>query len=214
MVTEYFQRYWIFGLGFFAQSLFGMRILVQWWIAEKKQHAVSPTLFWMFSLAGAALFLVYGVLRHDVVIILGQLVAYFIYIRNLQLKGVWSKFGRLFQIAILTFPGAMIVWIITKHLRFDALSFGWNAMLVIGIVGQLLLNFRFIYQLYYSEKHKASLLPIGFWWMSLIGSLMVLAYAAYKRDPVLIVAQGLAIVPYIRNIVLSNRSVKTGELNI
>ncbi|QLH33449.1 MAG: lipid-A-disaccharide synthase N-terminal domain-containing protein [Cyclobacteriaceae bacterium] len=88
---EIIRTYWIFGVGFLAQLLFGIRIVIQWWIAEKRRESVSPSLFWKFSLAGSAIFLVYGILRTDIVIIVGQIISYVIYIRNLQLKGDWPK---------------------------------------------------------------------------------------------------------------------------
>lgn len=72
--------------------LFGIRIVIQWWIAEKRRESVSPSLFWKFSLAGSAIFLVYGILRTDIVIIVGQIISYVIYIRNLQLKEIGLNF--------------------------------------------------------------------------------------------------------------------------
>ncbi|MBA4055789.1 MAG: hypothetical protein C0490_13820, partial [Marivirga sp.] len=47
---EFFQTYWIFALGFFAQALFGTRLLVQWFHSEKQGKIVSPTIFWQISL--------------------------------------------------------------------------------------------------------------------------------------------------------------------
>ncbi len=78
----------IYLLGFFAQSLFGARTVVQWVQSERVGRVVSPTWFWIFSLCGSSLFLVYGLLRHDVVILFGQTISFYIYIRNLQLKQV------------------------------------------------------------------------------------------------------------------------------
>jgi lipid-A-disaccharide synthase-like uncharacterized protein len=52
---------------------------------------VSPALYWQVSLAGSFIVLVYGVLRKDPVIILGQILSYYIYIRNLQLKQRWTS---------------------------------------------------------------------------------------------------------------------------
>lgn len=201
-MIEYVERHWIFGLGFFAQIMFGLRVLVQWWMAEKKGHVVSPSLFWKLSLTGAGLFLVYGILRHDFVIILGQLAAYFIYIRNLQLKKDWSKFSLSVQMFLLAFPVIAVVWTLI-HDNIKTLTYTWSVVLWIGIIGQMLLNFRFLYQLYYSEQRKESLLPTGFWWISLTGSIFVITYSVYREDPVLLLAQSLALVPYIRNIILS-----------
>ncbi|MCE2893148.1 MAG: lipid-A-disaccharide synthase N-terminal domain-containing protein [Flammeovirgaceae bacterium] len=61
-------QYLIYALGFFAQGLFGARSIVQWYLSEREGRVVSPTLFWIFSLSGSSLFLLYGLIRQDVVI--------------------------------------------------------------------------------------------------------------------------------------------------
>lgn len=208
-MVEYLRTYWIFGLGFIAQSLFGVRVIIQWWITEKRRKVASPSLFWKFSLAGSALFLVYGILRFDFVIILGQIVAYGIYVRNLQLKGDWYKFSIISRLLLISIPVFSITWVLgmTQEVSFtNTMNQNWNAFLLVGICGQLFLSIRFLYQLYYSERHNESLLPTGFWSISLVGSILVVVYSIYKRDPVLLLAQSLAIVPYIRNIILSRHS--------
>jgi lipid-A-disaccharide synthase-like uncharacterized protein len=75
-----------------------------------------------------------------------------------------------------------------------------SPIFIVGDVGQLMLNLRFIYQWYYSEQRKVSILPLGFWVISLTASVFVLIYGLYRRDPVLIVSQGLGMVAYVRNI--------------
>ena len=204
-VTEGIRTYWVFGLGFFAQTLFGVRIFVQWRLAEKKKQAVSPSLYWNLSLAGSALFLIYGILRHDLVIIIGQVISYFIYVRNLQLKEDWVKFPLVMRIILIAIPFISLAFIsvIPREEIFHSMVKNKGVFFFVGVIGQLLLNFRFLYQLYHSERLKKSILPAGFWWISLSGSALVVVYAVYRGDPVLLVAQGMAIIPYMRNIVLS-----------
>jgi lipid-A-disaccharide synthase-like uncharacterized protein len=202
--------YWVFGLGFLAQSLFGFRIFYQWWLAEKAKAAVSPSLFWKLSLAASALFLLYGILRVDIVIILGQMIGYFVYIRNLQLKNEWSRLPSWLQAVVIAIPFAALTWTfgMTGSNSFSTTFFQeMSPFFLIGVFGQLLLNVRFIYQLYYSEQHNESILPLGFWLLSLAGSALVVIYAIYRVDPVLMFAQGIAIVPYVRNIVLAHSKV-------
>ena len=211
-MIDVIRTHWVFGLGFFAQTLFGFRILVQWWLAEKKQQVVSPSLFWNLSLAGSTFFLIYGILRHDLVIIIGQVISYFIYVRNLQLKEDWSKFPLIVQIIIVAIPFISVAFIsvIPREEIFQSMLKNKGIFFFLGVIGQLLLNFRFLYQLYYSERLKKSILPAGFWWISLSGSALMVVYAVYRRDPVLLVAQGMAIIPYLRNIVLSSNSHRQG----
>jgi lipid-A-disaccharide synthase-like uncharacterized protein len=59
--------------------------------------------------------------------------------------------------------------------------------------------------LLYSEKRKQSLLPIGFWIISIIGSAMLLSYAILRKDPVLFIGQLFGIFVYSRNILLGLR---------
>lgn len=74
--------------------------------------------------------------------------------------------------------------------------------LVIGFVGQGLFASRFIYQWIYSEKNKQSLIPIGFWYLSIFGGLGLLTYAIFRMDPVIITGQIFGILIYTRNLVL------------
>lgn len=206
MSSEAVREYWVFILGFLAQMLFGLRILVQWWLAEKRKEIVSPSVFWMLSLAASALFLVYGILRLDTVIIVGQMIGYCIYLRNLQLKQDWNANSLILRSVLLAVPFLSILWIltITDKIHFSyAISEQKNVFLWLGLAGQLLLNTRFLYQLYYSERNGASVLPVAFWWISLAGSVLVVIYSIERHDPVLLTAQAVAIIPYARNILLS-----------
>ncbi len=76
---------WVLVLGFVAQGLFSARFLVQWIASERQGRSVVPLTFWLLSLAGGALLLVYAILRKDPVFILGQAAGLFIYTRNVYL---------------------------------------------------------------------------------------------------------------------------------
>lgn len=81
-------KFWL-GLGFFAQILFSMRFVVQWFASEKEGKSVVPTSFWFISIAGSILLLVYAIYRKDPVFILGQATGFLIYGRNLYL--IWKE---------------------------------------------------------------------------------------------------------------------------
>lgn len=76
--------FWVI-LGFVAQFLFTMRFIVQWLASEKAKASVIPVAFWVFSLGGGFLLLVYSIARQDPVFIAGQGLGLLIYIRNLML---------------------------------------------------------------------------------------------------------------------------------
>lgn len=194
----------IYGLGFFAQSLFGARTIIQWIKSEREGRVVSPTLFWIFSICGSFLFLIYGVLRTDFVILFGQTLSFYIYIRNLQLKGFWIKLPLLLRSMIFPLPPLLLLWVgLLSPESFDQIfskADFTDLFIIVGSIGQLLLNFRYLYQWYHSEKANESILPLGFWVISSFASVMVVIYGIYRHDPVLLVAQGLGLIAYLRNI--------------
>lgn len=71
-------------LGFAAQAFFTARFVVQWIASERAGRSVVPVAFWLFSIGGGALLLVYALYRRDPVFIAGQAFSLFVYLRNLQ----------------------------------------------------------------------------------------------------------------------------------
>lgn len=80
------------------------------------------------------------------------------------------------------------------------------AWVALGLGGQLLFTGRMLIQWLASEKSRRSVIPVAFWWMSLIGSSMLLIYFIWRRDIVGILGQATGWVIYIRNLVLIQRS--------
>ena len=74
--------------------------------------------------------------------------------------------------------------------------------MIIGFVGQGFFTARFIVQWVMSEIKKQSIIPLGFWYFSLLGGATLFAYALYKEDPVFIVGQGAGLLIYTRNLYL------------
>jgi lipid-A-disaccharide synthase-like uncharacterized protein len=74
--------WWVL-VGFVAQGLFSMRFLVQWIASERAGRSVIPLAFWLFSIGGGLLLLVYALYRKDPVFIAGQAFGVFVYLRNL-----------------------------------------------------------------------------------------------------------------------------------
>lgn len=78
----------IIGIG--GQLLFTARFLVQWIASERAGRSVVPLAFWLFSIGGGMITLVYGIHKREPVIIMGQALSIFIYLRNLMLI-FWPK---------------------------------------------------------------------------------------------------------------------------
>ena len=74
------------------------------------------------------------------------------------------------------------------------------AWVVLGLAGQVLFTGRMLVQWLASEKRKRSVVPVAFWWMSLIGASMVLVYFIWRRDPVGIIGQATGWLIYVRNL--------------
>ena len=100
----------IYSIGFLAQILFSSRLIIQWFYSEKKNKIITPSIFWILSLLGSFLLFIYGYLRNDFAIMLGQSLTYFIYIRNLQLQKEWIKLNILIRFLFITFPAYIVLY--------------------------------------------------------------------------------------------------------
>ena len=191
-------------IGFSAQLLFSSRLIIQWFYSEKENKIITPSVFWILSLLGSFLLFIYGYLRDDFAIMLGQSLTYFIYIRNLQLQGEWSKLNYLIRFLFLTFPVYIIFYYYNNNvIDLDILIRETNIpswLFTLGITSQLIFNFRFIFQWIYSENKKESSLPLGFWLLSISGSMLILIYAIFRFDPVLFIGHIIGSLIYARNI--------------
>ncbi|MGB3775890.1 MAG: lipid-A-disaccharide synthase N-terminal domain-containing protein [Leeuwenhoekiella sp.] len=198
---------WIYTVGFLAQLMFSARSVLQWILSEKQKKVLTPSTFWWLSLGASFLLFVYGYLRDDFAIMLGQALTYFIYIRNLQLQGQWIKTPVILRVFLLIFPVLIVIYgynngdyDVEKLFKNDAIPL-W--LLVLGSIAQVIFTLRFIYQWIYSERNKKSSLPLGFWMLSLAGGVLILTYAILRQDPVLFIGHLMGVFIYIRNIKLS-----------
>ncbi len=72
--------------------------------------------------------------------------------------------------------------------------------LSIGFSGQACFTCRFLVQWLASERQKRSVIPLAFWYFSLLGGATLLLYAIHRRDPVFIMGQSLGLIIYLRNL--------------
>jgi len=200
----------IYSIGFLAQILFSSRLLIQWITSEKQRKVITPTLFWTLSLLASVLLFIYGYLRLDFAIMLGQSLTYYIYIRNLQLQKQWKRFPMVARWFLLLFPALIIIYYFNNNkidldllFKNEAIPF-W--LLGLGIISQIIFTLRFVYQWFYSEIRKTSSLPFGFWLLSLVGSMLILVYAFIRIDYVLMLGHGLGFIIYARNIYLIQKA--------
>jgi lipid-A-disaccharide synthase-like uncharacterized protein len=74
--------------------------------------------------------------------------------------------------------------------------------LVVGFAGQALFMMRFVVQWIHSERQRKSVIPLAFWYFSVLGGLTLLVYSIHRKDPVFITGQLLGIFIYLRNLYL------------
>jgi lipid-A-disaccharide synthase-like uncharacterized protein len=97
-----------------------------------------------------------------------------------------------------------LIW---HHGKFFGIE--WGVWKVIGWIGNLTFTSRFLVQWYATEKLKRVVVPVAFWWLSLIGSLLLLSFAIFSdKQSVFIFAYAFTWLPYIRNLIIHRRSEK------
>ncbi len=80
---------------------------------------------------------------------------------------------------------------------YDLFNIMW---LTFGFLGQGLFGMRFLIQWIHSEKYGKSIVPIPFWWFSIVGGICLLIYSLHLKDPVIISGQLFGVFVYVRNL--------------
>lgn len=196
---------WVYLLGLAGMGIYGTRIVVQWYMSEKSRRIESPGIYWIMSSIGAVILYIYGWLRKDFSIIFGESLSYYIYMWNISMMGLYKKVPKVIIIIQALFPVVIIALIakdmpsfVDTFLRNDAVP---PSLLTLGILGQFTYEIRSVYQLIYSMRKKESVLPLGYWMLAVVGSLMIIVYGIIRHDWVLVIGQ-FAIVFSVRNIML------------
>jgi lipid-A-disaccharide synthase-like uncharacterized protein len=95
-------------------------------------------------------------------------------------------------------------WINGKFLDIE-----WTVWKVVGWLGNAIFFSRFVVQWYATEKRKQVVVPALFWWLSIAGSLVLLAYAIFDhRGSVIIFSYAFTWIPYVRNLIIHHRHEK------
>lgn len=91
-------------------------------------------------------------------------------------------------------------------------GFSWGAFwLVLGFTGQAAFFMRFLVQWIVSERKGKSTVPIAFWYFSVAGGSILLAYSVYRKDPVFIAGQSMGLFIYLRNLMLIAKNRRVGK---
>ena len=205
---------WVYLLGLVAMGVYGSRILIQWYLSEKHHRVESPGIYWVLSSLGAVLLYVYGWLRKDLSIIVGESLGYYVYMWNISILGLYKKVPRVVIVLQAIFP-LVILALIIQDLPSFVRTFLKNeyvpmGLLLFGIAGQVTYEIRSIYQLVYSYRRHESVLPLGHWVLAVIGSVMIITYGLIRHDWVLAIGQ-FSIFFSIRNLMICLSSHKENQ---
>ena len=171
---------WVYLLGLAGMGIYGLRLLIQWYLSEKSRRVESPGIYWVLSSVGAVVLYIYGWLRKDFSIIFGESIGYYAYMWNIGILGLYKRVPKPIIILQALFPLVILALIVRDIPTFSA-TFLHNeyvplGLLLFGVLGQTVYELRSVYQLVYSYKRKASILPLGHWVMAVIGSVMIILY--------------------------------------
>ena len=202
---------WVYLIGLAGMGIYGLRILIQWYLSERSRQVESPGIYWVLSSIGAIILYVYGWLRKDFSIIFGESVGYYIYMWNIGVMGLYKKVPRILIVLQAVFP-LVILALIVRDIPTFVDTFLHNKdvplwLLLFGVLAQLTYELRSVYQLIYSYKRHQSILPMGHWILAVIGSAMLITYGIIRHDWVLAIGQ-FSIFFSIRNLMLSISSAK------
>ena len=76
----------------------------------------------------------------------------------------------------------------------------------VGFLAQFVFGMRFIVQWIASERAGQSVIPVAFWYLSIGGGVIMLAYAIYRHDPVFILGQAIGLAVYLRNLAMISKA--------
>ena len=199
-------------VGWLGNACFASRVLVQWLHVERLRARAAPRIFWLLSLLGSALLSAYALERGTWVLLVGFAVNALIYLRNLHLGDASGNAGTLDRRTALALATASGLALICAGLANAAWSDTPWAWLGVAVVGQSIWSSRFVVQWWLSEQTRESHFPPAFWALSLAGNGLLLAYALYLSDAVLIAGLALGPVVQIRNLWLTGGKQDPGAI--
>jgi lipid-A-disaccharide synthase-like uncharacterized protein len=217
-----------FTLGLASLVPFALRFFIQWILSERKKESYITPIFWYLSIIGnIAQSLHYLVQIQYHLYFIRFFPLYFSFrelslINNKAKPFSWNRLIKVIAIISLslTFLFVMRVWLEYKRVFWiDNLQMPWDQtqrdipMLwhILGFFGASLFMSRVWVQWWQSEKTHESYLSPAFWWLSIIGGSLTLFYALFIRDYVTACGYITGLIPYVRNLILIQKSKKKIE---
>jgi lipid-A-disaccharide synthase-like uncharacterized protein len=196
--------------GLIGNAFFTARVLVQWIASERNKRSVVPVAFWWTSLSAAVIHILYSLGRHDehgaydpdLPMFIGLAATLLPYIRSLRIHYRPDRPPRPAGpfIAIAAAIMLVLIAVAAAGVPFDT---WW--LFTLGIAGNAIYRSRFFVAWIHSERHRRAELPLAFWYLSMAGSFLLLAYSLLRGDAVFLLSFLFNSAPYLRNIVLLRR---------
>ncbi len=195
---------WIGNVAYFS------RFLVQWIASERAKRIVTPQVFWWLSLFGAIMLVSYSIAIGDPIMLAGYSITTSIYARNVWIARHGTRASRLGALpaALLGLAVAVVLtWIETSKAGEGgpAVARAWQ---LFGGVGMAIWTSRFLLQWWYAERHGDTGLRESFWWLSLVGNVMLLAYTVQLGNVVYIAGFVPGPIVQVRNLIIARRSAR------
>lgn len=197
--------------GLIGNGLFTARVIIQWVASERRRRTVVPVSFWWLSVIASLILIVYALFAfrkpiNGVPYILGYAVTLVPYIRNLRIAYYPDRPARRSGWIVV----AAVLLACVPVLLFWRKAGSADAWFYFGLLGTAVFGSRFFVQWVQSEARRESVLPLSFWYLSLVGSLILLTYSLVRNDLVFILGFLFNIIPYSRNIFLIYRGKEGG----
>ena len=193
--------------GWLGQACFFSRFFVQWLASERARVPVVPRSFWWLSLGGSVLMSAYAIGRGTDLLLFGFVVGGAIAARNLSLTRSRPRMDPRWFAPLAILLLVVLLW--SELAGGELANPGSPVWLVVGVIGQVLWLARFPVQWVLSERAGRSHFPPIFWWLSLAGNALLLAYALHLRDPVFVLGYLPGPLIQARNLVLAQRDPQT-----
>lgn len=187
--------------GLIGNTLFTTRVLIQWIASERKKQTVVPVSFWWLSLSGTIVMILYAYGRLEIPFILGYAAALVPYIRNLRIAYFPDRpprrSGWIIGAAVMLGCVPIVIYCQEKAIQ--------DSWFYFGLLGNAVFGSRFFVQWIQSEARRESVMPLSFWYLSLVGSVILLIYSLIRNDLVFILGFVFNVIPYGRNIYLIHK---------
>lgn len=193
-------------LGWVGNACFFSRFLVQWALSERARRSLTPAVFWRLSLVGTACLGLYSAQQGKYVLVVGYVLNGSIYARNLWMQRRAGVRTLTTATAAAIALAAVCGLVAGALLNLDADPEASAAWIACAAVGQAVWSSRFVVQWWHTERAGESHFPPAFWWLSLAGNALLLAYAVHLGDPIFIAGFVPGPLVQVRNLMLQSRA--------